>query len=73
MQDELKETDTAYQTIHSGEPQTKEVGEERYGIPVYIANYPIYDDARKSMVGTLTEKDYPTLYIAEIEKILIKE
>ncbi|WP_243145969.1 methyl-accepting chemotaxis protein [Clostridium chromiireducens] len=51
---ELKETDIAYQTIHSGKPQTKEVGAERYGVPVYIANYPVYDeDTGKSIVGTL--------------------
>ncbi len=51
---ELKETDIAYQTINSGIPQTKEVGAERYGVPVYIANYPIYDeDTGKSIVGTL--------------------
>jgi uncharacterized protein YoxC len=51
---ELKETDIAYETIHSGKPQTTEVGAERYGVPVYIANYPVYDeDTGESIVGTL--------------------
>jgi hypothetical protein len=52
---ELKETDIAYQCIHSGQPQTKEVGAERYGVPVYIANYPLYDeeDSGKNIVATL--------------------
>lgn len=51
---DLKETDIAYQTIHSGKPQTKEIGSERYGVPVYIGNYPLYDeDDGKNLVGTL--------------------
>ncbi|MDR3597398.1 methyl-accepting chemotaxis protein [Clostridium sp.] len=51
---ELKETDIAYKTIHYGQPQTMEMGAERYGVPVYIANYPLYDeDNGKSIVGTL--------------------
>jgi hypothetical protein len=51
---ELKETDMAYKTIKSGDPQSKEIGAERYGVPVYIANYPMYDeDGGNSIVGTL--------------------
>ena len=51
---ELKQTDMAYKTIHSGQAQTMEIGEERYGVPVYIANYPLYDeDTGKSIVATL--------------------
>jgi uncharacterized protein YoxC len=51
---ELKESDIAYQTLHSGKPQTREIGSERYGVPVYIANYPMYDeDGGKNIVGTL--------------------
>lgn len=51
---ELKETDMAYKTIQSGDPQSKEIGAERYGVPVYIANYPMYDeDGGNSIVGTL--------------------
>jgi hypothetical protein len=51
---ELKETDMAYRTIHSGKPQMMEVGEERYGVPVYIVNYPLYDeDTGKEIVATI--------------------
>lgn len=52
---ELKETDIAYQTIHTGKSQTREVGAERYGVPVYITNYPLYDeeDSGKNIVATL--------------------
>jgi uncharacterized protein YukE len=50
---ELKETDIAYETIHSGKPQTKELGAERYGVPVYVANYPLYDEDSKHIVATL--------------------
>jgi len=51
---ELQETDIAYKTIHSGQIQTMEIGAERYGIPVYIANYPLYDeDDGRSIVATL--------------------
>lgn len=52
---ELKETDIAYKTIHSGQPQTREIGAERYGVPVYIANYPLYDEdmGTKTIVATL--------------------
>jgi len=51
---ELKETDMAYKTINSGQAQAKEIGEERYGVPVYIANYPLYDeDTGKNIVATL--------------------
>ena len=51
---ELKETDMAYKTIHSGQAQTMEIGEERYGVPVYIANYPLYDeDTGENIVATL--------------------
>ncbi len=52
---ELKETDIAYQSIHTGLAQTREVGEERYGVPVYIANYPLFDeeDGGRQIVATL--------------------
>lgn len=51
---ELKETDMAYQTVHSGKPQSREIGAERYGVPVYIANYPLYDeDDHNNIVATL--------------------
>lgn len=51
---ELKETDIAYKTIHSAKVQMVEIGAERYGMPVYIANYPLYDeDTGKDVVATL--------------------
>lgn len=51
---DLKETDIAYQTIHTGRAQIREIGEERFGVPVYVANYPLYDeDDNKSIVATL--------------------
>lgn len=51
---ELKESDMAYKTIHSGQAQIVELGAERYGVPVYIANYPIYDEENsKDIVATL--------------------
>lgn len=51
---ELKESDIAYQTIHTGKAQTREIGAERYGMPVYIANYPLYDeDENGRIVATL--------------------
>jgi hypothetical protein len=51
---ELKETDMAYRTIQSRQAQFSELGAERYGVPVYIANYPIYDEENsKEVVATL--------------------
>ena len=51
---ELKESDIAYKTIHSGQAQIVELGAERYGVPVYVANYPMYDeDTGKDIVATL--------------------
>ncbi|ADL53318.1 methyl-accepting chemotaxis protein [Clostridium cellulovorans] len=51
---ELKATDIAYQTIHNKKEQTKEISEEVYGVPVYVANYPLYDeDTGKNIVATI--------------------
>jgi archaellum component FlaC len=51
---ELKETDIAYKSIHSGKVQIIQLGPERYGMPVYIANYPLYDeDTGKDVIATL--------------------
>lgn len=53
---ELKETDIAYQSIHTGKPQTREIGAERYGVPVLISNYPLYDEdenGKSDIVATL--------------------
>lgn len=51
---ELKETDIAYKTIKERRFQVQEVPAERYGVPVYIGNYPIYDEEDNSkIVATL--------------------
>lgn len=50
---ELKETDMAYKTIQSKTAQTAEIGAERYGVPVYIVNYPIIDEEIGEVVATL--------------------
>jgi len=50
---ELKEADIAYKTIHAGKAHTAAVGAERYGVPVYVENFPLYDDTGKEIVGTL--------------------
>jgi uncharacterized protein YoxC len=52
----LKETDIAYRVVHSEKPFSKEIGPERYGVPVYIACYPIFDkdeNNRKILVASL--------------------
>jgi archaellum component FlaC len=53
---ELKEKDMAYQCIHTGRSQSKEIGEERYGVPVYITTYPLFDEednGKQTIVATL--------------------
>lgn len=51
---ELKETDIASITIKTGKPQVREIDAERYGIPVSVVNYPLYDEEdHKSIVATL--------------------
>ncbi|WP_459478153.1 methyl-accepting chemotaxis protein [Clostridium saccharoperbutylacetonicum] len=47
----LTENDIAYQTIKIGKPQTREVDASRYGVPVYISNFPMYEE--EGIVGTL--------------------
>lgn len=49
----LKETDMAYKTIHAKKAQFAEVGAERYGVPVYIANYPLFDEETGDIVATM--------------------
>lgn len=52
---ELRENDIAYKTIKTGCAQVKEVGEDCYGVPVHITNYPLYDEDEhgKYVVATL--------------------
>lgn len=51
----LKETDLAYKVMQSQQPQTMDIGAERYGVPVYIATYPLLDDesGQRKVVGAM--------------------
>ncbi|HEX9058982.1 MAG TPA: methyl-accepting chemotaxis protein, partial [Clostridia bacterium] len=49
----LQERDIAYKTIRSKSIQSQEVGEEKYGVPVLIINYPLFDeDDKTKLIGT---------------------
>ena len=50
---DLVEEDIAYQVIKSGQPKMQEVDASRFGEPLYIANYPLYNDDGASIVATL--------------------
>jgi len=50
---ELDKTDIAYRVIHSRQPIIEEVDASRYGEPLNIANYPLYDDDNRNIVATL--------------------
>ena len=53
---ELKETDIAYITLKTGKPQHMELGADRYGTPVFLACYPLYDkdeNDKNMLVATL--------------------
>ena len=50
---DLIEEDIAYQVIKSGQPKMQEVDASRFGEPLYIANYPLYNDDGASIVATL--------------------
>ncbi|HEX2945476.1 MAG TPA: methyl-accepting chemotaxis protein [Clostridia bacterium] len=50
---ELEENDIAYKVIKSKKPMLVEIGPEKYGIPVFIANYPLLDaDDTNEVVGS---------------------
>ncbi|EGW37776.1 methyl-accepting chemotaxis protein [Desulfosporosinus sp. OT] len=49
---ELDKTDIAYRVIHSKQPIIEEIDASRYGEPLNIANYPLYDD-NENIVATL--------------------
>lgn len=50
---ELTETDIAYNTIKAKKMTTREVGPQKYGVPVLVSNYPLYDeDDGVTVVGT---------------------
>lgn len=51
---ELVEEDLSYKVINSKKPKFQEYGEERFGVPVSISNFPLFADAnQEEMVGTL--------------------
>jgi hypothetical protein len=49
---DLEETDIAYRVIQSKHPITEEIDASKYGEPLNIANYPLYDDDNESIVAT---------------------
>lgn len=51
---ELVAEDLAYKVITSKKPQFQEYGEERFGVPVSIASFPLFDDSnQEELVATL--------------------
>jgi len=64
---ELKETDIAYKTIHSGSVQIVELGPERYGVPVYIANYPLYDEENATVIVATLGVVIPKAHAANLK------
>lgn len=50
---ELDQSNIAYRVIHSKEPIIEEIDASKYGVPLTIANYPLYDDDNESIVATL--------------------
>lgn len=50
---ELKEKDIASKTIKSKKLSSEEIDISRYGVPVLVMNYPLFDEEDKEIVGTL--------------------
>ena len=50
---ELREQDIAYRVIQSKQPVMEEIDASRYGMPISIANYPLFDDDNNEIVATL--------------------
>ena len=50
---ELREQDIAYRVIRSKQPVMEEIDASRYGMPISIANYPLFDDDNNEIVATL--------------------
>lgn len=50
---DLMETDIAYRVIKSKQPIMEEIDASKYGEPLNITNYPLYDDDNESIVSTL--------------------
>lgn len=51
---ELTQEDVAYKVIQSKTPMTAELDEAKYGVPVFTANYPLFDEENGTdLVATL--------------------
>lgn len=51
---ELQERDIASKTIRSGKASFEEIDESRFGVPVFVSNYPLFDeDDTAEVVDTL--------------------
>ncbi|WMJ90408.1 methyl-accepting chemotaxis protein [Anaerocolumna sp. MB42-C2] len=51
---ELKETDVAYQVIREKRPKSVELDASKFGIPVFVANFPLFDEENENeIVATL--------------------
>lgn len=51
---QLHEGDTAYKAIISGKPVIEEIDASKYGMPISISNYPMFDEEKNNeLVGSL--------------------
>lgn len=57
---DLEEDEAARQTLSTQNPVILEMGEEKYGVPVTVANYPLFDEENKdeivAILGIVTPK-----------------
>lgn len=57
---ELLETDIDYAVLKAKKPISKEIDASKYGIPLYVCNYPLFDDENKDEIvatmGIITPK-----------------
>lgn len=55
----LQESDIAYKTLRSQKPAMVEVDASRYGMPVLVVNYPLFDEGGNAMatIGVVTPKN----------------
>ena len=51
--DELIESNIAYQVIKSKKPMMEEIDASQYGMPLMIANFPLFDEGKEDVVATL--------------------
>lgn len=51
---ELKETDVSYQVIREKKPMSVELDASKFGVPVFVANFPLFDEENTNeIVATL--------------------